>query len=546
MDYIGQSVVNPIVKFLTEILDDISSGDLRVPNFQRPYVWKPIDAISLFDSIYKGYPIGSVLFWETTEKLISFTQIGPFEIKLDDRIERNYVIDGHQRLSTLYGILKSKKNVQISEPHRWVLYFDLDKDEFYFKTSTTKVSNYIAMDKIVNTIDFLYECKRIQDDNPSQAEFYINKAQKLTQAIVTYKIAITQIKKGSLSSAVEIFSRLNTRGMDMTPDQMLSALTYKEGKDSFKLADKIDEILNRLIEYNFSEIERIFVFRAIIAASKRDIYNVKLEDLAKDKKIELPKIVRSCEESIIKAVDFLRNIIKVPSDKFLPYNLQLVFLSEFFYNQPNPTANNLKELIKWFWFTSYSGWFAGANSSKVRRGLDEIRSFAMNEADSILSEQEYSSETVDIPEKFDFRYARIKAFILFLNQLNPKGLFSVSEDLANSLIEYGAKALHNIIPDEMNSFANKMIIGPVKSGYVKGVLTGERDWLPTDSLESHAISLEALDALERGNYTLFLKIREANLIRLESDFISNIGLNYKSPTRKVSHSNQFDIFNFVE
>ena len=547
MESTGQSVVSPDVRFLTDILDDVSSGDLRVPNFQRPYVWKPSDAIALFDSIFKRYPIGSVLFWETTEKLNSFTRIGPFEIDLDQRPEVNYIIDGHQRISTLYGILKSKNLISINEPDKWVLYFDLDKDEFFFRTPTTKVQNYIAMDKIINTIDFLAECKRIQDSVPTNAEYYIKKAQKLTQAIVTYKIAITQIKKGDLSSAVEIFSRLNTKGLDMTPDQMLSALTYKEGVNSFKLADKIDQILNRLIEFNFSEIERIFIFRAIIAASKRDIYGVKLEDLARDSKTNLSSIADQCEISIIKAVVFLRTVVKVPSDKLLPYNLQLVFLSEFFYVQPEPSQNQLDELVKWFWYTSYSAWFGGANSSKIKRGLEDMRSFATNQNGQVLSNEEYLSKTVEIPEKFDFRYARIKAFILFLNQLEPIAFNDDQTGIQGNLIEYGSKALHNIIPNEINSYANKIIIGPVRSGYVRAELTNSNNLLSPNLLESHAISNDAITALKTGNTSEFLRLRQRRILELESQFIQSFGLNYFHSENRVSKRlNQLDIFDFEE
>lgn len=547
MENNGQSIVNPNVTFLTEILENISIGDLRIPNFQRPYVWKPSDAIALFDSIYKGFPIGSVLFWETSEKLISFTKIGPFELNLDERQSTNYVIDGHQRLSTLYGILKSKKSFKLLEPNRWALYFDLDKDEFYFKTATTKVANYIAMDKVINAIDFLDECKRIQYENPSSAENYVNKAQKLTQAIVTYKIAVTQIKKGNLSSAVEIFSRLNTRGMDITPDQMLSALTYKEGMNPFKLADKIDDILSSLVPYDFSEIERVFIFRSIIAASRRDIYSVKLEDIAKDDKIQIPQIVENCELSIIESVKFLKKYLKVPSDKFLPYNLQLVFLNEFFYTKSDPSDEQLLELVKWFWFTSYSGWFAGANSSKIRKGLEDIRKFALNQAKSILPDVEYSAQTVEIPEKFDFRYARIKAFILFLNNLNPQSLDDGNVSFSDILVAHGPKALHNIVPNENNSFANKIIFGPARAGQVKSDLVENKSLLTNTILESHGLTFEAITHLEHNNYQHFLIIRHNKLIELEQEFIESFGLTYKVSARKPrTNRNQFFLFEFED
>jgi len=60
--------VSPKIYFLGQIIDLISTGELRVPNFQRPFVWKPEDMIALFESIENGYPIGSLLFWKTQNK----------------------------------------------------------------------------------------------------------------------------------------------------------------------------------------------------------------------------------------------------------------------------------------------------------------------------------------------------------------------------------------------------------------------------------------------------------------------------------------------
>ncbi|RYY57106.1 MAG: DUF262 domain-containing protein [Chitinophagaceae bacterium] len=543
MEQLNQSVVNPMVKHLTELLQDISFGELRVPNFQRPYVWKPSDVISLFDSIYNGYPIGSLLFWETTQELNSFNKIGPFQVDLSNSHEKNYIIDGHQRLSTLYGVLQSKKNLSHQSLDKWTLCFDLDKSEFFFPSSTTVVPNFIWMDKVINTIDFLEESKRIQLQNPSNSDIYITRAQKLAQAIVTYKISITQIKKGNLTSAVEIFSRLNTKGMDMTPDQMLSALTYKEGVSGFKLADEIDSILEKLIVFNFSEIDRIFLFRAIIAAAKKDIYNVKLEDLARDKRIDLPLIVKSCQEAIIKSAEFLVNVLKVPSDKFLPYNLQFVFLSEFFFTNPSPTQAHIDQLQKWFWFTSYSGWFAGANSSKVSKGLDDLRSFARSDSFSPLSDADYLQETVEIPEKFDFRFARVKAFILFLSSLQPQPLGTEHFSSYNLLGDYGLKALHHVLPKELNAFANRMILGPLRTSFALNLLMDKSIEWDIKVLQSHAITREALGALYIGNYSLFLILRKSELFRLERKFVEGFNLVYRqTPIRSQNYKNQYDLF----
>lgn len=96
----------PEVLRIEELVLKVKTGDIKLPKFQRPFVWKKKDILSLLDSIYKGYPIGSILLWFTKEKLASERNIGDF--KIDDRsleYPTNYLLDGQQRLSTLCGAL---------------------------------------------------------------------------------------------------------------------------------------------------------------------------------------------------------------------------------------------------------------------------------------------------------------------------------------------------------------------------------------------------------------------------------------------------------
>lgn len=527
MEAFGQSSVTPNIKFLTDIIEELKKGELQIPNFQRPYVWKPNDIVSLFDSIYKGYPIGSLLFWETSQVLNSFSKIGPFQIAKSSKSEVNYVIDGHQRLATLFGVLQNKDEGTSGEVKNWNLYFDLERDEFLFPQPKEISTSFISMDKVINTIDFLDECKRIQSNHTTNSNVLINKAQRLAQSIITYKVPITQIKGGDLSSAVEIFSRLNTKGWDITPDQMLSALTYKDGDDGFRLADRIDQILVKLNDFQFSEIERIFIFRSIIAASKRDIYKVKLESFAKDKKVNLSQIVDQTEEAILKTADFLYNDIGVPGDKLLPYNLQFVFLCEFFFNQDAPTESQLAQLRDWFWFTSYTGWFAGASNTKVNLGLDGMRKFAKNE-EPLMSSHYYAPKQVTrFPDKFDFRYARVKSFVLFLKSLHPQHLVDHQDlDVKRTLSENGNRALHFIVPGYTNNVANRMLLGPVKVGSAKSLLQDPEVIISSEVLSSHGITNDARKALINGNVLEFFSLRNRELIRLERDFVSSKGLEY--------------------
>ncbi|HZH38994.1 MAG TPA: DUF262 domain-containing protein, partial [Bacillales bacterium] len=75
--------VKPDTIYLGELLDDIAAGKYKIPVFQRDFVWKQSQMIDLFDSILKGYPIGSLLFWKI-KGYKTKDEIGPYIIKKED------------------------------------------------------------------------------------------------------------------------------------------------------------------------------------------------------------------------------------------------------------------------------------------------------------------------------------------------------------------------------------------------------------------------------------------------------------------------------
>lgn len=94
----------PDILRIEELVKDVKSGDIKLPKFQRPFVWNRGDVLKLLDSVYHGYPIGSVLLWLTREKLAAERKIADLEINdRADEYPTNYLLDGQQRLSTLCG-----------------------------------------------------------------------------------------------------------------------------------------------------------------------------------------------------------------------------------------------------------------------------------------------------------------------------------------------------------------------------------------------------------------------------------------------------------
>lgn len=146
----------PDILRIEELVKDVKSGDIKLPKFQRPFVWKKEDILKLLDSVYQGYPIGSVLLWLTREKLASERKIADLEInERADEYPTNYLLDGQQRLSTLCGALywdgRDKNSV-------WNIAFDVEKQIFIHpKGELTRTM--FPLNKIINTSDFLAQCR---------------------------------------------------------------------------------------------------------------------------------------------------------------------------------------------------------------------------------------------------------------------------------------------------------------------------------------------------------------------------------------------------
>lgn len=129
-----QAKVKPDTMRFDALMANIRDGKIRIPDFQREFVWDLSQIISLLDSIYKHFPIGSFLFWETDDEIQAYRRVGEVELRHDTEKAVQYVLDGQQRLTSLFASLE-----QASIAHRVngkkvtksiQIYFDLDEGQF--------------------------------------------------------------------------------------------------------------------------------------------------------------------------------------------------------------------------------------------------------------------------------------------------------------------------------------------------------------------------------------------------------------------------------
>lgn len=416
---------------ISEYIKNFEKGLLQVPAFQRNFVWTNEKKLDLFDSIKKGYPIGSVLLWqpffEKEEFYDDFSgdKLGSYPIP-----ERNsnsfFILDGFQRLSTLIGCLlhpeKAKQKGIVRDEKEWQKEFNIVynlKEENFEINRNSKEFFQVPIYKLVDGKEFYQFQKNLFDDDEVNSK-YIERYEEISLIFQNYELPNINVFGGSITEAIDIFQRLNSTGSPITTDWVINARAM--GKDiNFRLGEKIDYLLeNELTKYNFQKIKRLVILQCITNSfggvyfdqiSKND--NKKLELL-----VDKPEFIPVTEKTFLaieRAVKFLFEELIVLDAKFIPYNNQVIFITDFFNKIDSPTEKQTDELKKWFWITSYSNYFTIYNLSKQRIAYEKFQNFISNEdEDPIFYDSNNRFETLDFPDKIEMGSVRKKSLALFM------------------------------------------------------------------------------------------------------------------------------------
>ncbi len=524
----GRTDVLPEVIFLGKLVEYVAAGKIRVPRFQRAFVWKQADLHDLLDSVLRGFPIGSILIWDTEILIESATTVGPIEISSRPGGQVGYLLDGQQRVSTLVGTLCLPDEADsIVDDVNWRLYCDLDRREFLPIPPENVAPRHFPVRSLLDTAGFITACRRIEEGGKEQGEArrWLDEADRLASAFRDYQLPLIRIREADLDSAVTVFARLNRKGRKMAADEMVSALTYQEGQ--FHLARKLDEFKDELDGRGFGDLDRVLLLRSVLAALDRDIYAKDWADLMVKPEVRerLPDAFEWAESGIKGALDFLKEL-GVTSDRLLPYGLQLVLLGEFFRLCPEPDPDALDLLRRWFWVTAFTGWFGGVNTAQATRALAEMRNLA-DGTGTEFSAVDLGAPARPFPERFDGRSARVRAFLLYLASLRPRSMQSADDlDPGQLLSDHGTRAVGYVssgsdLPKELlSSPANRMFFDRNQVGQALLRLKLLDDDTLKKVLPTHGFPDDSLRWIRSDESAHLIRARLDKLIDGEREFMT--------------------------
>ncbi len=201
---------------LEDLIAHVRQGRVRIPSFQRRMKWEREDARKLFDSLYRGYPVGTLLFWETTAPP-SEMRFGSVVINAaEERPDAWWVVDGQQRIVSLTRVL-SAPEPDIDE---FSLYFDLDESKFIVAPSADKRSEdlgrWLPMTEVLDSERlFTWILDRIPSSKARR-----DRAVLLGKRIREYDIPAYLLNTNNEDILREVFGRINSSGKKLDASEI--------------------------------------------------------------------------------------------------------------------------------------------------------------------------------------------------------------------------------------------------------------------------------------------------------------------------------------
>jgi len=515
---------------IDKIINRINSGDIRIPAFQRAYVWKQSQILDLLDSIIKNYPIGSILLWSTSEKLRHTRNIAGYSIPENaEEYPVNYVLDGQQRVSSIYATF-SDKSIQDVETSNYNPNLDLFEIYYSFSKKDFAQKNDIDInsDDIIYLRNFLNGAKLIEALKTLDSKFHAD-AQELYSKFINYELPVVTIKHREKSEVGIIFERINNTGTKLSTLDLMTAWTWT---DDFHLLESMNELQDELEEKNFGDLTQNILLQAISGFIQNDTTTKAITALSGEQ-------VRDCWsdfcESLRKSIDFLASELNCSHIDFLPAQQQIVALVKFYGFSEMPSAEQLKELKKWFWKISFSNRYStGQTTEKMNFDIQRIIEIRNNQFTEVNKIRYTVTNSELIATKFSKANPLTRAFLLLMAQRHPLDLIKNTKvDITTSLSKYNRKQYHHIFPNaflKLQGFPDSKIFSLANFCF-----------LPADSnkkISKKSPSYYFFNIISQTDFNIILT---SNLIPLTRDLYTNDNYNDFLEKRAELIINEIDV-----
>ena len=435
-----------IEKSIKEILHSIDNDEYTIPEFQRGYVWNSTQVKEFFRSLYLGYPSGSFLIWKTKE---------PSKIRGDQKetnsVFHQLILDGQQRLTTIYTIFKGKTpDWYEGASLRTDLYFNLKTEEFeYFMQR--KMSN---KPEWLNVSEFLSDggvesfIPKLETLSEEHKKYYLNNLLTLNKlsSISSYGYYIKEITITEIDKVVEIFNLVNKTGTTLNESDLALAIitsNWPEIKDRFRVS------IEEYRKYNYDLSFRFLTRCLNILTTGRGKYTSELSNVTKD---EFEEAWKKLNKILPHLINILReNAFIDSSDDFSSVYVLYVFV--YYLSRKESKFESTEEANKaiyWMFTALLWGRYSGSSESYLEKDMNILKE--TNSLDGLINEMHlYRGANLYLrPEDLAMQGVRSRIYNIFYASVRAQG----AKDWTNPAISLYSKSVgynnklqrHHIFP----------------------------------------------------------------------------------------------------
>lgn len=388
------------------MISAIDQGTIGLPDIQRPFVWPPTKVRDLFDSMFRGYPIGYLLLWATSDEENS-RQIGI--CKHGNEIPSTLIIDGQQRLTSLYAVMKGRPVLDKDFKERQIIIaFCPSTGEFEVSTVAHQKSSewigniseiYVSSESAYQlTKGFIEKISNHKEVSKEEEEKIAGNIQRLLQ-LKKYPFSALEINsKTDEEDVAEIFVRVNSQGQNLNQtDFILTLMSVFWGEGKKRLEEFCEEsrkpsinttpynhyikpdpeqLLRVSIGYGFRRARLKYVY---LILQGKDLDTGCFSDTRRNEQFVRLKYAQELVLDLQNWHDFLkvplragyRSANMITSETALLYSYVFYLIGKYDFQIDDYTLRDL--IAKWFFMSSLTGRYSSSAESRMEQDLADLR-----------------------------------------------------------------------------------------------------------------------------------------------------------------------------
>ncbi|MBN2415246.1 DUF262 domain-containing protein [bacterium] len=402
----SETVFKEVRYDLASLVKFIELGEIGLPDIQRPFVWKNAKVRDLFDSMYQGYPVGYLLFWQNG--LTDDSKVIGTDTK--QKPPRLLIVDGQQRMTSLYAVIKGVPVVRenYDSEHIYIAFNPLEEKFEVADAAIRRDKAYLpdisllwAKDTdLFEVVDDYLEGLKSNREVTTEEKKKIRKSISKLQQLMTFPFTALELSAGITEEDVaDVFVRINSKGTPLNQADFILTLMsvfWDEGRtelerfcaEARKPSKDGPSPYNHFIHPDPDQLLRVSVGLGFKRARLKYVYSIlrgkdlETEKFSDERRIQQFNVLKKAQKRALNIQywhDFM-NCIRLAgfrsmrmfssqNNLLFSYILYLIGKTEYHIDE-----FRLRQVIaRWFFMSSLTGRFTGSPESDMEFDLAKFR-----------------------------------------------------------------------------------------------------------------------------------------------------------------------------